>query len=771
MRIDEGAVQLSTATLEMAQNLCSGEPFLAEPAAAYCTGALVDDDLLITAAHCMGSLSECRALRIVFDYVYGADGLVEATAAGVYDCRAFRHPTDADWVAVQLDRPVDGSRARLPLTNDAVAPGDHLVGASHGQGLPLKIDPDAFVTAATSDVSFEVATDAFGGASGSPLLDGDGRLVGILQRGRVDYIEEGDCRVHRNVDAAEGAETATRATALRQELCATGWPSEVLCARAPTCGDGICSASESPGLCSVDCTEPACGDGLCELPERKSCPADCAPPSEPGVPFEWYCDPAWYGARDGCDCACGTDDPDCEGRRCGAFGPGRRALPPRAPASSAPSGSAPPDAGPDATTPARSGVSVHGGCAITGPPSPTGSQSAGWAACLALSGVFVRRDRRPRPRRQRRWSSPAMRWIGALLLVACGGSRSPSAATCPAERLEGASSERSPRPTTEVAPVPLGQVASHAFRSVLELEVRAAPTENTSLSRSSSGVLVSEQGDVVTNAHGLVDGLVVEAIAHDGRLLDARVIASDPDTDLALLRVSGDLAGLEPLRWATSLPPPGASVLLVGNALGRGLVANSGIVSAIGGTDLGHARYEDYVITDAHVVRGVSGGALVDARGLLVGVAVGALDDGQVGGLLGLAISLRLARPVTEQLVTSGVVERGHLGLELADVDTTTARRLGTRARGAVVLRVDPGGPADRAGLRTDDVITQAAGWNVRHRGNARAALSTVGADDTVSLVVTRAGSEVELRLTAGRAPSVAGDQTSAPAADAGAPR
>ncbi|UJR81965.1 trypsin-like serine peptidase [Sandaracinus amylolyticus] len=324
-RRDPSAITPSGRRLQSDEDLCDDQRFLDQPTAASCSGTLIDDDLYLTAGHCVETEEECRALRFVFDYAYASDGVLETIGEDdVYGCRrlvAHRYQ-DSPWrdhSIIQLDRPVVG-RTPATLRRGAVTQGEPLVLIGYPDVIPMKIDASGHVNdprAAELD-RFYASVDAFGGNSGSGVFDAEGQLVGVLSGGEDDYARRGDCNVVNVVDEAcpggdctgHGEYIGYAQNAI-DDLCASGWPSARLCGRPATCGDGTCSGTETSETCAADCEAPRCGDDVCDRGESATCAGDCGPI----VPDEWTCEVRWYAAYDDCDCACGAPDPDCDDAR------------------------------------------------------------------------------------------------------------------------------------------------------------------------------------------------------------------------------------------------------------------------------------------------------------------------------------------------------------------------------------------------------------------------------------------------------------------------
>jgi hypothetical protein len=326
-------------SLQEARGVCPNEAFAAQPAAAFCSATLIDEDLVLTAGHCLGSGIEaarrrCGQLLVVFDYHYaGPNELALDSSEDIYACRAvalyqhgFGATTFQDMAILQLDRRVSGDRKPAILASVLPTVGDALVAASHGAGLPLKVDRGGeVVEVAQAWDHFVASTDSLAGGSGSPLFNMDLQLVGHQVRGASDWESSGECaRAIHSYTPGEQHQLVARSL---QALCGAGWPSQRLCDRAPNCGDGICNGAENGGDCPIDCARPTCGDGSCELDERSSCPRDCARYAD--VPPSWLDEPVLFEAI--VEPRAEADDTPLSaagGCRVGAYGPGRDRLAP-----------------------------------------------------------------------------------------------------------------------------------------------------------------------------------------------------------------------------------------------------------------------------------------------------------------------------------------------------------------------------------------------------------------------------------------------------------
>ena len=223
-----------------------------------------------------------------------------------------------------------------------------------------------------------------------------------------------------------------------------------------------------------------------------------------------------------------------------------------------------------------------------------------------------------------------------------------------------------------------------------------------------SGVIVAAQGFILTNNHVVEGADEIAVMLPGGKVAEARVVGTDPETDLAVLRV--EAKGLQPITFADPASVQiGDIVLAVGDPFGVGQTVTQGIVSATGRNRLGINTFENFIQTDAAINPGNSGGALVDASGHLVGIntAIYSRSGGSQG--IGFAIPVSLARQVMEQIIATGRVSRGWLGVSARDVihETTGA------AAGAALVAVQRGGPADRAGLRAGDTVLSINGKEV----------------------------------------------------------
>lgn len=281
-----------------------------------------------------------------------------------------------------------------------------------------------------------------------------------------------------------------------------------------------------------------------------------------------------------------------------------------------------------------------------------------------------------------------------------------------------------------------------------------------------SGVVVGPDGYVLTNHHVVDGGTAIRVDLADGRTLSGRLVGSDPPSDLALLKV--EAAGLPVLPVGDSdAVRVGDVVLALGNPLGVGQTVTMGIISAKGrATGVGDGSYEDFLQTDAPINHGNSGGALVDARGALIGINAQILStsDGNIG--IGFAIPMKMAQHVVEALRARGYVSRGQLGVTVQTVTSDMAASLGlARAQGAIVADVADGSAGAGADLRQGDVITAIDGQPVESANALRNRVADAYAGHALHLDVLRDGRQLHLTATPDQAtlgPSAAIPQTTA---------
>jgi serine protease DegQ len=270
-----------------------------------------------------------------------------------------------------------------------------------------------------------------------------------------------------------------------------------------------------------------------------------------------------------------------------------------------------------------------------------------------------------------------------------------------------------------------------------------------------SGVIISADGYVLTNNH-VVQGAGAIAVAiGEGKPAPAKLVGTDPETDLAVLKVEAH--DLSPIALGNSEAVHiGDVVLAIGNPFGVGQTVTQGIVSATGRNRVGINTFENFIQTDAAINPGNSGGALVDSAGRLIGINTAILSPS--GGSLGIgfAIPVRTATEVMTQLIKEGQVARGWLGVEAQDVTPQIAQALGINAStGTVLLRLLRGGPADKAGLRPGDVVTGLDGKTITDTRDLIERTAAIKPGTEGEFSVLRAGKEMKVRVEVGRRPPI----------------
>jgi serine protease DegQ len=268
-----------------------------------------------------------------------------------------------------------------------------------------------------------------------------------------------------------------------------------------------------------------------------------------------------------------------------------------------------------------------------------------------------------------------------------------------------------------------------------------------------SGVIVSASGYILTNHHVVESADEIEVALADGKKLLAKVVGNDPETDLAVLQVDSD--NLPAISFGSSEAlRVGDVVLAIGNPFGVGQTVTSGIISALGRTGLGINTFENFIQTDAAINPGNSGGALIDATGNLIGIntAIFSRSGGSMG--IGFAIPVSTAKMVLDQIVKTGSVTRGWIGVEVQEITAPLAEsfKLGS-ARGALIAGVLRGGPADKGGIKTGDVLVEVQGKPVADPASMLNLIAALAPGQSAKLKLKRQGQDVDATITVGRRP------------------
>jgi serine protease Do len=271
-----------------------------------------------------------------------------------------------------------------------------------------------------------------------------------------------------------------------------------------------------------------------------------------------------------------------------------------------------------------------------------------------------------------------------------------------------------------------------------------------------SGVIVTQDGYILTNNHVVENADKVHVTLDDGREFDAKVVGTDPKTDIAVVKV--EATGLPYMQLADSDKiEVGDVTLAIGNPFGVGQTVTSGIISAtgraagIGGPDF----YEDFIQTDAAINPGNSGGALIDAEGRLIGINTAILSRTGGNNGIGFAVPVNLAKNVMEQLITNGKVVRGFLGVNIQTMTPALAKQFDLKdTKGALISEVTPNSPAEKAGLKSGDVIMEFNGKPVKDSRHLKLAVGATAPGTKAPVKVLREGKSKELTVTLKELPS-----------------
>jgi serine protease DegQ len=268
-----------------------------------------------------------------------------------------------------------------------------------------------------------------------------------------------------------------------------------------------------------------------------------------------------------------------------------------------------------------------------------------------------------------------------------------------------------------------------------------------------SGVIVGPEGYILTNHHVVEAADEIELALADGRKAPAKVVGTDPETDLAVLKV--DLTGLPAVTFGNpDKLSVGDVVLAIGNPFGVGQTVTMGIVSALGRSHLGISTFENFIQTDAAINPGNSGGALVDASGNLVGInsAIYSRSGGSLG--IGFAIPANLAKQVMEQIVHTGSVTRGWIGVEVQDLSTELAESFKlSNIHGTLIAGVLRGGPADRAGIKPGDILVAVESNEVVDSTSMLNLVAALEPGKQASLKILRNHNEMSIKVSVGKRP------------------
>ena len=289
------------------------------------------------------------------------------------------------------------------------------------------------------------------------------------------------------------------------------------------------------------------------------------------------------------------------------------------------------------------------------------------------------------------------------------------------------------------------------FRHFFGNRLEEGPQRAASLG---SGVIVSSKGYILTNHHVVEAADEIEVALADGKKLRARAVGSDPETDLAVLQVEGGSLPAITFGEADALRV-GDVVLAIGNPFGVGQTVTMGIVSALGRSQLGINTFENFIQTDAAINPGNSGGALIDTAGNLVGIntAIYSSSGGSLG--IGFAIPASSARNVMEQIIQTGSVVRGWIGVEAQEITPEIAEsfRLAS-TNGVLIAGVLPGGPAARAGLKPGDILVAVEGSPVKDPNSMLNLVAALVPGKPAAIRLRRESKNMEIQVTVGTRPT-----------------
>ncbi|RWK42891.1 Do family serine endopeptidase [Mesorhizobium sp.] len=277
-----------------------------------------------------------------------------------------------------------------------------------------------------------------------------------------------------------------------------------------------------------------------------------------------------------------------------------------------------------------------------------------------------------------------------------------------------------------------------------------------------SGFVISPDGYIVTNNHVVADASEIHVVFSDKENLPAQLVGRDPATDLAVLKIE-PRPNMTTTAWGDSdAVQPGAWTIAIGSPFGLGGTVTVGVLSARS-RDINAGPYDDFLQTDASINRGNSGGPLFNARGEVIGVntAIVSPTGGSIG--IGFAVPSRTARNVVDQLIRTGRIERGYIGVRLQEITPSIAEALGIQgSKGALVASVEPGSPAEQAGIQAGDVITRFNGKDIQSVHDLTLAAASQKPGTRTTLTRNRGGSQQEIALTIGQRDDEEQQQTGA---------
>lgn len=281
------------------------------------------------------------------------------------------------------------------------------------------------------------------------------------------------------------------------------------------------------------------------------------------------------------------------------------------------------------------------------------------------------------------------------------------------------------------------------------------PPEEEPSSSLGSGVLVSPEGYILTNHHVISDADEIDVALSDGRKVKAQVIGSDPETDIAVLKIEVKQLPAPITLGKVESVHVGDVVLAIGNPFGVGQTVTSGIVSALGRDHVGINTFENFIQTDAAINPGNSGGALIDTRGNLIGIntAIYSNNGGSMG--IGFAIPINLAKQVMESILSNGSVTRGWIGVEPQNLSKELLESLGlpSSTQGVLLSGVLEGGPASKGGVKPGDVLITVNGNPTKDVRQLLNQIAQIAPGNDAKLKILRKDKELELTVQTGKRP------------------
>ena len=283
------------------------------------------------------------------------------------------------------------------------------------------------------------------------------------------------------------------------------------------------------------------------------------------------------------------------------------------------------------------------------------------------------------------------------------------------------------------------------FRRFFQIPDQPIERKTSSLG---SGVIVdAKRGLVLTNNHVIANAIQITVTLRDGRQVEAEIVGADPETDIAVLKMTAE--NLTALTTSDSDDlRVGDFVVAIGNPFGLGQTVTSGIISALSRSGLGIEEYEDFIQTDASINPGNSGGALVNLKGQLVGINTAIFSQSGASHGIGFAIPINLALRIMEQILDTGEVKRGFLGVSIQDITPELAEAFGlTKKSGALINKVLKDSPADKAGLLPGDIVILIDGKKIRNANDVRNRIGLLPVGERIKFKLLREGKEFELTI------------------------